>query len=139
MKLFVGFVVISGLGWLLDFLVYSVLTQVLQSGPATANVVSSFVGVTYVWIEALNRLFERGHYSRSVYLPVYWGYQSVSILAYSMLISIMSTTSLNDWLAHVLRVPSELTVKVLITPFNLLTNFIFMKLITKFMRPMFQG
>lgn len=135
MKIFFGFVVVSGIGWFLDISTYTILTQYLQWTPAFANVVSSMVGVTYVWIVALNRVFGCGEYRGTIYLPIYWAYQVLSIIGYSALISIVSISASSLWLSQNARVPEEVISKILLTPPNLLTNFIFMSLLSKFMRP----
>lgn len=134
MKLFLDFVLISGVGWLLDFLSYTVLTQTMYFVPAHANFISSMIGVTYVWMVALNRLFNRGNYGKSIYLPIYWGYQTASIFGYSVLLSIAASTEFNVWLGQLLSLPIAVVAKILITPPNLLTNFIFMSFLAKFMK-----
>lgn len=134
MKLFLGFVLISGVGWLLDMASYAGLSQLFTVPPAYANFISSMVGVTYVWIVALNRLFDRPEYRRSIYLPIYWGYQGVSILAYSALISIVAASAYNSKIGQIFEMPSALVAKLIITGPNLITNFIFMSFLTKFMK-----
>ena len=135
MKLFLGFVLISGVGWLLDMASYAGLSQLFTVPPAYANFISSMVGVTYVWIVALNRLFDQREYRRSVYLPIYWGYQGISILAYSALISIVAASAFNSKIGQIFEMPSALVAKLIITGPNLITNFIFMSFLTKFMKP----
>ncbi|GLC97809.1 hypothetical protein Tamer19_72180 [Cupriavidus sp. TA19] len=135
MKVFLGFVLISGVGWLLDMVSYAALSQLVGVAPAYANFISSMVGVTYVWIIALNRLFDRREYGKSIYLPIYWGYQGASILAYSALISIVAASTINSKIGEILGVPHHLVAKIIITGPNLLTNFIFMTILTRFMKP----
>ncbi|QNQ61398.1 GtrA family protein [Brucella sp. 6810] len=134
MKLFLGFVLISGVGWLLDMASYAGLSQLFTVPPAYANFISSMVGVTYVWIVALNRLFNRREYGRSIYLPIYWGYQEISILAYSALISFVAASAFNSKIGQIFEMPSALVAKLIITGPNLITNFIFMSFLTKFMK-----
>lgn len=133
-KVFWGFLLISGVGWLLDFTSYTVMTQWAELAPAPANFISSMIGVTYVWIVALGRLFNRGDYGRSIYLLVYWGYQAGSILAYSALIGVIFSSGLNVWVAQSLGLPAEVLAKVLLTPPNLVTNFVFMSVLTRRMK-----
>jgi len=135
MKLFLGFILISGIGWLLDMLAFTLMSQFFGTAPAYANFISSMVGVTYVWVVALNRLFNRREYSKSIYLPIYWGYQGISILAYSALISIVAASSLNFKISEALEIHSGLVAKIIITGPNLLTNFLFMTILTRFMKP----
>jgi putative flippase GtrA len=133
-KLFLGFVLVSGIGWLLDLLSYTILTQAGGFPPSCANFVSSMAGVTYVWFVSLNRLFNRGDYGKSIFLPIYWVYQAVSIFLYSVLIAFVAASRFNSLFGQWLNLPVEVMAKILITPVNLLTNFIFMTILTKFMK-----
>lgn len=134
MKLFWGFVLISGVGWLLDMVSYAGLSQFYTLQPAYANLISSMVGVTYVWMVALNRLFDRREYCRSIYLPIYWSYQVLSILAYSVVIYMIVATAFNSKIGQIFDIPSALVAKIIVTGPNLITNFIFMLFLTKFMK-----
>ena len=51
---FIGF---SGLGWILDFIVYSIL-GIWFSNLVVNNFISSWVGVTFVFIFATRKVFE---------------------------------------------------------------------------------
>jgi putative flippase GtrA len=139
MKVFVGFVLISGVGWLLDFSSYSALTQLFGIVSSKSNFISSMVGVTYVWIVALNRLFRRKNDGVPVYLMIYWAYQAASISGYSLLISVVAASAPNLWMSVVLGMPAALVAKIVLTPVNLLTNFMFMSFLTKFMKTSTQG
>jgi putative flippase GtrA len=134
MKLFLGFVLISGVGWLVDIASYTGLSQIFGVIPPYANLMSSMVGVTFVWVVALNQLFDRREYRGSIYLSVYWGFQGMSILIYSALISIVATSDLNSKFVQIFGVPPALVAKIIITGPNLITNFIFMSFLTKFMK-----
>ena len=135
MKLFLGFVLISGVGWLLDITFYVGLSQLLIMPPTYANFISSMAGVTYVWIVALHRLFDRQEYGRSIYLPIYWIFQGLSILIYSILIFDVSNSAFNSKIGQIFEMPVALVAKIIITGPNLITNFIFMSFLTKFMKP----
>lgn len=134
MRLFLAFALISGIGWLLDMVSYVALSQIFGMTPAYANFISSMVGVTYVWTIAISRLFNRRGYGRSIYLPIYWAYQGVSIAAYSVLISVVAASAINFKVSELLNIPFSFVAKAIITAPNLLTNFIFMKILTNFMK-----
>mgnify|MGYP001319084142 CR=1 FL=1 len=134
-KLFLGFVLISGVGWLLDIGFYAALSQLFEMKPSYANFISSMVGVTYVWIVAISRLFDRREFGKSIYLPIYWGYQWISILAYSALITIVAASAINIKIGEILGLQFSLVAKIIITGPNLLTNFIFMTALTRHMKP----
>lgn len=138
-RVFAGFVLISGVGWLLDFSSYTVLTQWLGIGSAKANFMSSMVGVTYVWIVALGRLFRRKSDGLPVHLLIYWAYQALSISAYSLLIAVIAASAPNAWISQSIGIPAALVAKIIATPVNLLTNFMFMSFLTRFMKTSSQG
>jgi putative flippase GtrA len=134
MNLFLGFVLVSGVGWVLDLLSYTCLTLAAGFPAGYANFISSMVGVTYVWMVALNRLFGKGGYGKSIFLPIYWGYQALSILGYSLLISLVVAAGFNVWLSQLSHLPPAVVAKILLTAPNLMTNFVFMSFLTKFMK-----
>lgn len=134
MRLFLNFILISGVGWLTDLTSYVTITQLFNITPAYANFISSVVGITYVWCVALKQLFDRSDYRKSIYLPIYWIYQSASILAYSALISIVVASATNSNISEMLGAPVGLVAKIMITVPNLFTNFIFIKFLTSRMR-----
>lgn len=139
MKVFIGFVLISGVGWLLDFSSFTAMTQLFGIAYSKANFVSSMIGVTYVWIVALGRLFRRKNEGFPLYLMIYWAYQAASISLYSLLISLIAKSSPNLQMSLLLGVPVALVAKIILTPVNLLTNFVFMSFLTKFMKTSSQG
>lgn len=91
------------------------------------------VGVTYVWLIALNRVFKRGGHGKYVFLPIYWAYQAVSIIGYSLLISIVVVKLVDFGVDQAFALPVAVMAKLMVTPVNLLTNFLFMTVLTKFM------
>ena len=134
MKLFIAFLFLSGLGWLCDFLTFTLLVKYVNSHSFEANFISSYVGVTFVWFSSLKRVFKFSGKGSSTFLVVYWCFQFVSIIVYSQLLHMVVHVIPNVFqLAQVSQNP-EIAAKILITPFNLVTNFIFMKLLTRFMR-----
>lgn len=133
MKLFVSFLLVSGIGWILDLVSYTALTQTFNLPAAYGNFISSMIGITYVWIVALKRVFNRGGADKYIFFPIYWGYQALSILAYSILISFVVVESIDFRLDQAVMLPAVVLAKLLVTPANLLTNFLFMAVLTKFM------
>lgn len=135
---FAGFALLSGIGWCLDFLAFTVLVKLAGLSPFAANLLSSYVGITFVWFASLRVLFDRaGH---AGFLVAYWGYQLASILAYSQLLEAVAAGLAREagWLAA--AGGAALAAKIVVTPFNLLTNFVFMKLLTRAMpRPAHHG
>lgn len=131
MRQFLKFAFLSGLGWLCDFTTFTLLVKIVGASPFVANLVSSYVGVTFVWFTSLKTVFRRRATRSGTFLMTYWCYQFVSIMAYSQVLHITA-----DGLAaaHLLEANSGVAAKLLITPFNLITNYLFMKLLTRFMQ-----
>ncbi len=90
---FVGF---SGLGWILDFIVYSIL-GIWFSNLVLNNFISSWVGVTFVFIFATRKVFEN---SSKVPLHFTW---------------------------ELLLKTSKFIAKILITPITMTLNFFVMR------------
>ena len=61
--------------------------------------------------------------------------QIISISGYSFLISYLVMSKFNVSLSSLMNLPIEILTKILVTPLNLLTNYIFMKLLTKIISP----
>lgn len=134
LRLFLGFAFLSGLGWLCDFGTFTLLVKLFDVPGFIANFVSSYVGVTFVWFTSLKTVFGRTGAARGRFLFAYWGFQFVSILAYSQLLHLvvgwLQTPGLPAWL----QANAAVAAKIIITPFNLVTNFLFMKWLTRFMQ-----
>jgi putative flippase GtrA len=134
MKLFIAFVVLSGVGWLCDFVTFTLLVKLFEVHSFEANFVSSYVGITFVWFVSLKMVFKRSGKGRSTFLVVYWGFQFVSILTYSQLLHMVADAIPSVIQLEQVSQNSGIAAKIVITPFNLVTNFIFMKFLTRFMR-----
>jgi hypothetical protein len=130
MRKFFRFSFISGGGWIFDFTTYLTLTA-LTFSPGSSNFVSSFVGVTFVWFASLNSVFNRDAGRHRYFLFIYWGYQFLSILAYSKLLQ-MVFLSIGEYKYLGLILSSAVVAKIAVTPLNLVTNYLFMRLLSIF-------
>jgi putative flippase GtrA len=131
---FLGFVILSGLGWLCDFGTYTCLVALSDISPFVLNFISSYVGVTFVWYTSLKRVFRATGPVNGPFLIAYWAFQLVSILAYSkLLIIVVSLLKAESVSMEPVGQPAVLA-KIIVTPATLLTNFLFMKTLTRFMR-----
>ncbi len=130
MRLVLGFVLISGFGWLFDMATYTVLVNLFDAPPFAANFASSYVGVTFVWLVSLRRLFDVNKGYNKGYLLIYWLFQFISISAYSQGIHWVAAAVAPNIPAAVPPELAKCLPKVLITPFNLFTNFLFMRYLT---------
>ena len=131
----VRFVGISGIGWLIDVSVFSLL-GLWSANLFFNNVISSFCGLTFVFVFATKKVFR----SRSV-VPL-WGkyvlyvaYQCVLIYFVSCLLAqldvFLGTAAGQYELVHGLKGMTALLAKVLVTPVTMICNFIVMKLVVE--------
>lgn len=130
---FMGFAFLSGLGWLCDFSTYTLLVKLFDISPAVANFISSYVGVTFVWFTSLKSVFRATGRAGSRFLLLYWAFQFLSILVYSHCLNLMVRVFGDPAISSLLGGEAAVAAKIFVTPFNLVTNFIFMKFLTHFM------
>lgn len=121
---FVGF---SGIGWILDFGTYTGLGLV-SNNLVLNNTISSWVGVTFVFMFATHKVFN--NVSK---IPLKWKYviyllyQCILILFISKLLNRMNVVmAANIEIAFVQRF-SAIIAKILVTPLTMVLNFLVMK------------
>lgn len=132
---FFHFAFLSMLGWLCDFVTFTLLVKMFGVPGFFANFVSSYVGVTFAFITTIRAVFKRSGEGGNTFLFIYWVFQLVSISAYSQLLAVVVNILPNASQTVQMIGSAEITAKIIITPFNLITNFLFLKLITSFMHP----
>jgi putative flippase GtrA len=134
LPVFLKFVILSGLGWLCDLSTFLLLVKVAGITATNANIASSFVGVTFVWFTSVGMIFGRSGARRWNFLAVYWLFQLASILCYSQFLHVVllhfAAADSPAWLAA----QAAAAAKIFVTPFNLVTNFLFMRFLTRFMQ-----
>lgn len=108
-----GFV--SGLGWILDFSIFSALCYFgMQAG--LANAFAASVAVTFVFFSSLRPIFrDHGNYVGRKLL-IYWVYQMIAVSLASYSVGYLAITGLNPLLS-----------KVVVTPVTFMVNFLFMR------------
>lgn len=123
----VKFVGISGIGWLLDFCIYTGL-GFISGNLAVNNCISSMVGVTFVFLFATKKVFENNsHIPLGWKYAIYVLYQCILIFSISRLLVV-----LNGWIvAHIMigivLKYSYILSKILVTPITMVLNFFVMK------------
>lgn len=126
-KQFFHFSLVSGIGWLLDICIFLSLVYFSPFIPLFSNIISSFVAITYVYFISIRKIFVSQTNDKLVGFFVYIIYQIISILSFSFLIQFINNLLVN--LPFELIDSSELASKIIVTPFTLLTNYFFMKLL----------
>ena len=127
----IKFIGLSGVGWILDFVVFNLLGAFSDS-LVLNNVISSWVGVTFVFAFASRNIFSN---SKRVPIPIKYGiylvYQCMLIYFISQLLAEVSGYLLTmDFLGNYGRF-SGAVAKIAVTPVTMICNFIVMKLVVE--------
>lgn len=121
------FVGLSGIGWILDFCTYTVL-GFISSNLVLNNILSSWVGVTFVFIFATRKVFENNSkMSLKWKYAIYILYQFVLIFFISKLLG-----GVNEAICDLIQIGivlrfSAIIAKILVTPITMVLNFFVMK------------
>lgn len=125
----VHFVGLSGIGWILDFCTYTVLGFV-STNLIINNTISSWVGVTFVFLFATRRVFRN-----SSRIPLKWkyliylAYQVILISFISRVLNEINVTIVNKINIVFIVMFSSMIAKILVTPITMVLNFFTMKLV----------
>lgn len=123
---FIGF---SGIGWLIDTTTYMILTSIFKLNIDISNIFSSLVGVTFVFIMSTRKIFvSNSKINIKIKYLIYVIYQVILILTISKVMLLLKDiiTPLN---IDLINKYINITVKIIITPFTMVINFIVMKLL----------
>ena len=121
------FVGLSGIGWLLDFAVYTILSTHV-SNLAAANMISSLVGASFVFIFSTRFVFQNNHRIPLIWkYCVYIAYQVILILLISLLLAqINALITAHISIGIIIRFSAILS-KIIVTPITMTLNFFVMK------------
>lgn len=121
------FVGLSGIGWFLDFGTYMLL-GFASSNVVLNNIISSWVGVTFVFIFATRRVFKNNsRISLKWKYLIYLLYQLVLIFLISKLLGVINTGIINHIdITLVVRISATIS-KILVTPITMVSNFLVLK------------
>ena len=126
-KQFFSFIGISGIGWIIDFVIYNILYSVFKVDISIANIISSLVGVTFVFIFSTRKVFENsGKLDIRIKCAIYIVYQIILILCVSKIMPSIKDLLISFDIKLVVKYANVLA-KILITPITMTINFIFMK------------
>lgn len=123
----IHFIGLSGIGWILDFCTYIGLGFVSEN-PGFNNIVSSWVGVTFVFIFATRKVFKNNSKIplKCKYL-IYLLYQCVLIFLVSKLLNVIDAAIVAHVQIALIQRFSAIIAKILITPITMVLNFFVMK------------
>lgn len=121
------FIGLSGIGWILDFGTYTGLGLVWNN-LVVNNTISSWVGVTFVFIFATRKVFD--NVSK---IPLKWKYviyllyQCILIFLISKLLNKINVILVTNIEISFVQQFSAIIAKILVTPLTMFLNFLVMK------------
>ncbi len=121
------FIGISGIGWVLDFITYVIL-GFFNENHSFNNFISSWVGVTFVFIFATRRVFENNsHISLWIKYLIYIIYQIVLITFISRMLGQIDEIILFYAAGGFISKISGILAKIIVTPITMFLNFFVLK------------
>ena len=128
-KQFINFLFLSGIGWIIDFILYLFFSNVFNLKIIYSNILSSIPAVTFVVFVSTGKIFSKNNSRISLkekYL-IYFLYQLILIVLISSLAQYLYLLSLKNISMNVELKLLKIIIKILITPITMLINFIVMK------------
>lgn len=119
-RIAIWYTVLSGLGWILDFIIFFVVIDKLGLNPGMANVVSATVAAMSVYFASQFFLFAKGRLAWSA-TSLYFVYTEANIIAWALAIQYLSLATVSIFGLDV--VYSAIIAKCFVTPFSLVSNF----------------
>ncbi len=123
----VKFIGVSGIGWILDFFIYTCL-GLLSENLILNNTISSWVGVTFVFIFATRKIFKnKSRISLKWKYLIYIVYQIILIFLISKFLGLINIFIINNIDLQIIKDFSPILSKIIVTPITMILNFIVMK------------
>ena len=120
---------LSGIGWLMDVSIYSILSYIFNINVGIANIISSFVAVTFVFTTSTRKIFKNTQSFKLRYKYIaYLIYQVLLITLSSFVIAFLKDFIVElsiSWLNNYVNI----LVKIIVTPFTMVLNYIVMSLL----------
>lgn len=128
-KQFLSFLLVSGVGWLIDFTIYFILTKFIGLKVIYANILSSIPAITYVFLMSNKNIFKNTESKLSIKIKylIYFGYQLILLFCISALGEFLYSKLLNIIAIPIILNNLKIVIKILITPITMTLNFIVLK------------
>ena len=128
-KQFLSFLLVSGVGWLIDFTIYFILTKFIGLKVIYANILSSIPAITYVFLMSNKKIFKNTESKLSIKIKylIYFGYQLILLFCISALGEFLYSKLLNIVAIPIILNNLKIVIKILITPITMTLNFIVLK------------
>ena len=129
LRQFIKFLFLSGIGWLIDFTLYLIFSNIFDFKIIYSNILSSIPAVTFVFFVSTRRVFVKNkkEFTLKEKYFIYFLYQVILIITISLLGQYLYLLILKNIAVKIELKILKLIIKILITPITMLINFIVMK------------
>ena len=128
-----SFLFVSGIGWLIDFGVFFVLTTWLGFSVFLGNCISAVPGILWVFWFSSRHIFTAKKTGLKLYQKylIYFAYQALLVAGVSLLAGYLFTQFIASRFVEyeLLYANIKMVIKIAITPITMTMNFIIMKLL----------
>lgn len=129
------FIVISAIGWIMDFAIYSYLTYVIDINVGIANFISAVPAVSFVFFMSTKSTFNRkdSRISLTGKYIMYFIYQMMLLLVVSTLNQYIYQLILSLTMEKMIFLSkyAKIMSKIIITPITMTINFFVMKILVE--------
>ena len=129
MKQFFSFLLVSGVGWVMDFTIFLILTNVFGLWVMISNMISAIPAITYVFLMSNKKIFKNENSKLDIKWKyvIYFVYQIIVLVTVSAIGQVLYDWFITLFTWSLIVNNLKLIVKILITPITMCLNFIVMK------------
>ncbi len=123
----INFIGLSGIGWTLDFSTFTGLGFISEN-LVLNNIISSWVGVTFVFLSATRKVFRNNSkIPLKLKYVIYLLYQCVLIFFISKVLNAVNIFIVTSITIEMIIKSSAIIAKIVVTPITMVLNFFVMK------------
>lgn len=133
LKQLLSFVIISGIGFVLDFTTYFILINFINLQISYANMISAIPAITYVFFMSTKKVFneKKSNIDISIKYVVYFIYQIILVSLVSLLAQLIYDNLIEILPKSIIINNLKIIIKLLITPITMTCNFFVMKILSE--------
>ncbi|MFQ9615391.1 MAG: GtrA family protein [Clostridium butyricum] len=132
-KQLLSFVIVSGMGFSIDFIIYFILINFMNLQISYANIISAIPAITYVFMISIKKIFKekKSNINLKIKYMIYFIYQVSLITLISILAQFIYKYLVSELTNLVILTQLKIIIKLMITPITMICNFIMMKFLSE--------
>lgn len=132
MNQLVKFILVSGIGWMIDFVIFYILSGIFHFSVMVSNIISTIPAFTFVFLISTRKIFRKktGNISLMAKYAIYFTYQIIFVYVVSFIgQKVFELLCGANLLSDITLL--KLAAKIVITPITICCNFIMLKVLTE--------